>query len=474
MLSAQRPDERLGLKAVSFLGDDVRVPCLDGTERQYVNLDSAASTPALGVVAEAVNELLPWYSSVHRGAGAKSQVSTAAFEGARDSVRDFLAAADDQVVVFVENTTHAANLLSWMFPQGSRVLSSPIEHHANMLPWRRHHVELLPFTSSPDELLSAVGSALSRDPEIDLVAVTGASNVTGEVWPIADLATLAHEGGAEIFVDAAQLAPHRAINLKRLGVDHLAISGHKLYAPFGAGALVARTERLMRGEPWVVGGGAVKFVTVDDTVWAGLPERHEAGSPNTLGIVALGVACDALSEIGMDSIAASEKGLTDRLRNGIADIPGLRLLKLWPETVIDRVGVATFVSESFSDRLLAQILAAEYAIGVRSGRFCSHPLVTSLLNMREEEAAAIRRDVLAGDEKRMPGAVRASIGLASRPADVDRLLDALSVVTECGPAFEYSYDPGADEYRPTVDHRKWPTFPFRLHFQMPEPSCDSN
>ncbi len=213
MLSAQQPDARVGLKAVSFLGDDVRVPCLDGTERQYVNLDSAASTPALGVVAEAVNELLPWYSSVHRGAGAKSQISTAAFEGARDSVRDFMAAADDQVVVFVENTTHAANLLSWMFPQGSRVLSSPIEHHANMLPWRRHHVELLPFTSSPDELLSAVGSALSRDPEIDLVAVTGASNVTGEVWPIADLAALAHEGGAEIFVDAAQLAPHRAIDL---------------------------------------------------------------------------------------------------------------------------------------------------------------------------------------------------------------------------------------------------------------------
>ncbi len=189
----------------------------------------------------------------------------------------------------------------------------------------------------------------------------------------------------------------------------------------------------MRGEPWVVGGGAVKFVTVDDTVWAGLPERHEAGSPNTLGIVALGVACDALSEIGMDAIAAWEKSLTKRLRKGIADIPGLRLLKLWPETVIDRVGVATFVSESFSDRLLAQILAAEYAIGVRSGRFCSHPLVTSLLNMREEEAAAIRRDVLAGDEKRMPGAVRASIGLASSTEDVDRLLDALSVVTECWP-----------------------------------------
>ena len=232
-----------------MLGADTEVACVDGRMVRYANLDHAASTPVMADVWAAVEAFVPWYSSVHRGTGFKSQVATAEFEGAREAVARFVGARPDDDVVFARNTTEAINVLAASLPEGTRVLSSRVEHHANMLPWRRHDVRLLPFTASAGELLDATERAL-RAGRIDLVAVTGASNVTGEVWPVAELAELAHRHGASLFVDAAQLAPHRAIDMTRAGIDLLAFSGHKLYAPFGAGALVGRLgagEPLLRG-----------------------------------------------------------------------------------------------------------------------------------------------------------------------------------------------------------------------------------
>lgn len=457
---------------LALVGDDRVVQCLDRSERRYVNLDSAASTPALQRVVDVVSELLPWYSSVHRGAGTKSQLSTAAFEGARMVVRAFVGAVEDQDVVFVAHTTHAVNMLSALFEPGTRILTSPVEHHANMLPWRPHNVELLPFPASPEELLATTADALRRGGgEIRLLAVTGASNVTGEVWPIGELAELAHAAGAEIFVDAAQLAPHRAIDLRALGVDHLALSGHKLYAPFGAGALVARRSRLATAEPWLKGGGAVRRVTLDSTEWADPPDRNEAGSPNTIGAVALGAACDALAGFGMDAIAAHERALTAELRAGLSKLSGVRLLDLWPGASCDRLGVVTFVVEGYHDRLLAQILAAEHGIGVRNGRFCAHPFVAELLGGDRYSAQAGRRDPVAGDEERGPGAVRASLGVASRQEDVDRLLLALNDIITNGAAGHYVPDPETDDYLPSHDQRSWPELSFRLNYGRPVPPC---
>ena len=225
-----------------MLGADTEVACVDGRTLRYANLDHAASTPVMEDVWAAVEEFVPWYSSVHRGSGYKSQRATAEYEDAREAVARFVGARPDDRVVFVRNTTEAINVLAASLPPGTRVLSSRVEHHANMLPWRRHDVRLLPFTDSPGELLDATERAL-RAERIDLVAVTGASNVTGEVWPVAELAELAHDHGAALFVDAAQLAPHRLIDMTRAGIDLLAFSGHKLYAPFGAGALVGPAGR---------------------------------------------------------------------------------------------------------------------------------------------------------------------------------------------------------------------------------------
>jgi selenocysteine lyase/cysteine desulfurase len=427
-----------------LVGADIEVPCVDGARLRYVNLDYAASTPVLAAVAEAVEAFLPWYSSVHRGSGYKSQVATAAFEDARADVARFVGARADDDVVLVRNTTEAINVLAAALPDGARILSTPYEHHANMLPWRRHDVTVLPFARSEGGLLGDCAAALRRG-RFDLLAVTGASNVTGEVWPLAELATLAHAHGAALFVDAAQLAPHRAIDMAAAGIDLLALSGHKLYAPYGAGALVGR---LPTGEPLLRGGGAVELVTLDDVIWAEAPERYEAGSPNVVGAVALAAACRALRTIGMDAIERAERALGQRLWAGLEALPEVRTLRLWPAG--DRVGLASFELAGYRHPLLAAILSAEHAIGVRHGCFCAHPLMTELLAIGEPELGRLEAELRAGRRPALPGAVRASLGLGSSEEDVDRLLFALAELADRGPRAQYEHDPLRDEFRPAA------------------------
>jgi selenocysteine lyase/cysteine desulfurase len=442
-----------------MIGADVEVPCVDGRTRRYVNLDYAASTPAMAGVLAAVEDFLPWYSSVHRGSGYKSQLATAAYEAARGAVAEFVGARDGTVVL-VRNTTEAINVLAAALPAGTRVLSTAVEHHANMLPWRRHDVAVLPVPSSGSELVERCEHALrTARSRIDLVAVTGASNVTGEVWPLPELAAVAHHYGAELFVDAAQLAPHRAIDMAGTGIDYLALSGHKLYAPFGAGALVACGRALERGEPLLRGGGAIELVTLDDVVWADAPERHEAGSPNVVGAVALGAACRILGEVGMQRIAARERVLSARLAVGLASVPGLQPLELWGDPPVDRVGLAAFNLEGYRHPLLAAILSAEHAIGVRHGCFCAHPLLAHLLGVPSRELDRLGAELRAGRRPELPGAVRASFGLGTTAQDVDRLVDALAEIASTGPRWGYLHDSARDDYRPAPEVRALPRTP---------------
>ncbi len=430
-----------------LLGAETVVPCVDGRSRRYVNLDYAASTPVMAAVWNAVEAFVPWYSSVHRGSGVKSQISTAAFEDARETIADFVGACGDDIVVFVRNTTEAINVLAAALPEGAGVLSSVVEHHSNLLPWRRHALRLLPATGSPDELLDACERALrSARPRIELLAVTGASNVTGEVWPVAELAEVAHAHGAQLFVDAAQLAPHRPIDMAGSGIDFLALSGHKLYAPFGAGALVGDGRRLQERAPLLHGGGAIELVTPDDVIWSDGPQRHEAGSPNVVGAVALAAACRALLDLGMDAVAERERELAASLWSALSGVPGLRRLTLWPEDV-ERVGVATFNLEGYRDPLLAAILSAEHAIGVRHGCFCAHLLMTRLLGIPDAEIDRLASDLRAGQRPALPGAVRASLGLGSTRDDIDRLVDALCEIADIGPRSRYVHQASHDEYQ---------------------------
>ena len=383
--------------------------------RREVNLDYAATTPALAVAVDAVLRVVPAYGSVHRGGGgARSRVTTAAYEQARAAIARFLDCPETHDVVFVRNTTDAINVVAAMLPAGARVLCSPLEHHANLLPWRTHEVRHLPFTSSAAALSEAARSELAGT-HVDLLAVTGASNVTGEIPPLGELVAAARRTGTAVLVDAAQLAPHRPVSVRELDVDFLAVSGHKLYAPFGSGALVVRRDAVPARPPLLKGGGAVKAVALDAVAWAEPPHMLEAGTPNVLGAVALGAACEELARFGLDELAREERLLAERLWDGLMHIDGVRVLRLWDDA--DRVGVATFEVAGRDARAVAAELARR-GIAVRSGLFCAHPLVSHLLGTSD----AVLAEAAAGADVVLPAAVRASIGLGVTAADVDALL----------------------------------------------------
>ncbi len=308
-LTAPAPDAAAATRLsplVEVVGADVMVPLVPGGTARYVNLDYAASAPALRAVADRVAELLPLYASVHRGAGYASAVCTSAYEAARAEIGGFVGARDDDVVIFTRNTTDALNLLAAAVPGGGGgVLHLDIEHHANLLPWQRPGSRTVRAGDTREQTVAAVEAELAASPAA-LLAVTGASNVTGECPPLAELTALAHRHGARIVVDGAQLVPHRRVSLAESGIDYLAFSGHKIYAPFGAGALVGRRDWLESARPYLAGGGAVREVRLGGTEWAGAPARHEAGTPNVIGAVALAAACRTVAALGPDAVSAHE------------------------------------------------------------------------------------------------------------------------------------------------------------------------
>jgi len=325
-------------------------------------------------------------------------------------------------------------------PDDTTVVCFVSEHHANLLPWRRGKLVQLPVPRSRDDALARAEDALrGLSSRHRLLAVAGASNVTGEIWPIAELAELAHRYEARIVVDAAQLAPHRAIDMAAIGADYVALSGHKMYAPFGAGVLVGRADWLEAAEPYLAGGGAVRRVTIDRTEWASGFARHEAGTPNLLGAVALGAACRELDTIGMQSVEAHEAALLRRATRGIESLPGLEILSMWGPSS-PRVGLVTFRVQRWHPSALAAALSAEHGIGVRDGSFCAHPLVASLAAARDEAAPG--------------GAVRASFGAGSTEDDVDRFIRAMTELVTHGARWRYASANG--RYVPDPDPRPRP------------------
>jgi len=421
------------------VGADLCAPLVDGTAVRYANLDYAASAPALGCVAEHVTQALPYYSSVHRGAGYASQVSTALYERARTTIAGFVGAREDDVLIFTRNTTDALNLLATAVPAGGEVLFLDVEHHANLLPWRELPHRVVPAAHTLAGTVERLAEALRERP-VALVAVTGSSNVTGEILPIARIAELAHAHGARIAVDAAQLAPHRRIDIAALDLDYVAFSGHKLYAPFGSGVLVGRADWLDAAPPYLAGGGAVREVGVDSTVWATSPARHEGGTPNVLGATALARACTALADLAIGELQAHEGALRERLAAGLRALPGVEVLQIWPDAT-EQIGVVTFTIEDHDPGRVAAYLSAEHGIGVRDGRFCAHPLLARLLP----------------DQTSRSGAIRASLGVGSSSADVDRLVTAVERLITHGESSEYALVEG--RWAPSPDPRPAPAWP---------------
>jgi selenocysteine lyase/cysteine desulfurase len=395
-------------------GSLTEVPLVDGGSTRFVNFDYAASAPPLASVHRVVTATMTHYASIHRGQSYLSRLSTAAYERARSVISELTGAREDDVTVFTRNTTDALNLLQSATP--GRVVHFDFEHHANLLPWRRGASTAMPAAASVGGSLAALELELEHE-QAALVTVTGASNVTGECLPLPAIAEIAHRYGARLAVDGAQLAPHRPIDLAADGIDYLACSGHKLYAPYGGGTLIGRRDWLDQARPHQYGGGAVNAVTLDDVRWKPSPARHEGGTPNLVGAVALGAAFEALHEIGFDTIGEHEHALYGQLLDGL-DRLGIEPLRIWPD-LRDVVGVASFNVPGYRADLVAAYLSAEHGIGVRGGKFCAHPL--------------LERFGL-GDS----GAVRVSIGLGTSSEDVDAILNALDRLITNGPAWEYA------------------------------------
>ena len=438
-----------------LVGDHGLVPCVDGVERPYLNLDSAASTSALPAVADRVAEFLPSYSSVHRGAGYRSRQSTSAFEQARQAALAFAGRCEgDDVAIFCRNTTEAINHLAYRLQLEPHdvVVTTVIEHHANLLPWarlcERRFVECgVDGTFTVEDVVAA----LDATPRPRLLAISGASNVTGWLPPLDAIIEAAHEREIPVLIDAAQLAPHLPLPSE---ADFLAWSGHKMYAPFGAGVLVGPMSTFTEGDPFLAGGGAVDLVDLDEVVWTLPPDREEAGSPNVLGAVALEAAIEELHGFGWPAVIGHDEQIRVALHAGLRAITGVRLLGPPPGT--PTLPLATFVIDGVPHALAAARLSAEFGIGVRHGCFCAHPYLLRLLGLSTAEVSSYRDAVLAGDRRSIPGAVRASGGLSTSLADLERLVAAVARIASGEPApVAYEQDPGTGDFWPVTDARGW-------------------
>ena len=441
-----------------ILGIDQMVPLLDGQLVPYVNLDNAASTPPLKDVVDEVNQFMPFYSSVHRGNGFKSRLSTEVYDRAHKIIGRFVGAdLDTNTVIFGKNATEALNKLSYRLPLSPNavVLTTMMEHHSNDLPWRNQtqviHVGVTPEGRLDQEDFDRKLDEFSD--RIAIVAVTGASNVTGFITPIYDLARKVHAVGAKILVDAAQLAPHRKVDMKPDDdpehLDFVVLSAHKMYAPFGTGALIGPKEIFLLDGPEYPGGGTVDVVTLEEVHWAGMPDRDEAGSPNVVGALAMASAAQVLMSVGIELVAAHEQELVSYALEKLNVVPGVRIFgETDPMRAQERVGVIPFNLEGVSHFLLAAILGYEGGIGVRSGCFCAHPYVVHLLQLDESESETWRKQLLSGNKSNMPGMVRASFGFYNNTEDIDRLIEMLERVGEGDYQGEYKLDPASGEYLP--------------------------
>ncbi|HLF15689.1 MAG TPA: aminotransferase class V-fold PLP-dependent enzyme [Bacteroidota bacterium] len=436
-----------------IVGLDTPIPLLGGGRRRYVFLDNAASTPTFRFVLDAISAFMPWYSGVHRGTGYKAVVATRAFDETRKVVGSFVGSdPTENVVIYGNNTTGLINMLAarFDFRPDDVVIATMMEHHSNDLPWRKHcRVVHVGIDGRGGVDLAALRGALAQySGRVRLIAVSGASNVTGFINPIHEIAEICHAAGASILVDAAQLVAHRKVDVldndDPRHIDFLVFSGHKIYAPFGIGALVGPRSFFAQGEPVHVGGGAVSFVSIDEVEWSDPPNRDEAGSPNVVGAVALAASLRILSAVGLENVEDHERELlaycTDRARS----VPGIRLYGPADEPGA-KVGVLPFTLDGFDHSLVATILSAEGGIGVRNGNFCAQVFTRTLLDVTPEEEKSQR--AARCDNPLLPGMVRASLGCYNSREDVDLFIDMLHRIVKRDFRGKYSIDPESGAYR---------------------------
>ena len=377
--------------------------------RRLVYLDNAATTHKPDAVIEAERAFYrESNANIHRGVHWLSQHATDLHEAAREKVRRLLNAARADEIVFTRGTTEAINLVaqSWgraNLKPGDEILVTGMEHHSNIVPWQllcaqtgavlRH----VPITDSGELEPGAFESLLG--PRTRLVAVVHVSNALGTVNPVEEMTRKAHAVGALVLVDGAQAVAHQKVDVRAIGCDFYAFSGHKLYGPTGIGALYGRRELLAAMPPWQGGGDMIRTVSFEGSTWAEPPARFEAGTPNIAGAVALGAAIDYVEGVGLERIAAHEHALLARATEAVQQLPGVRLYGTAP----GKAGILSFTVQGIHPHDLGTILDAE-GVAIRAGHHCAMPVMTRF---------------------GIPGTARASFALYNDERDVDALVAAI-------------------------------------------------
>ncbi|CAM4375509.1 cysteine desulfurase [Saccharibacillus endophyticus] len=374
-----------------------------------VYLDSAATSQKPRAVLDAVRRYYELdNSNVHRGVHTLGSRATDAYEGAREKVAAFIGAAHPEEIVFNRGTTTGLNLVAASYGdanvnEGDEIVLTPIEHHSNLIPWqqlaKRKGAVLKYIEPNPDGTINVEAAAKVITDKTKIVAIAYVSNVMGVVHPVKEIGALAHKHGAVIVVDGAQSTPHTKVDVQDLDCDFYALSGHKMCAPTGIGALYGKKALLEKMEPVEFGGEMIDEVGLYESTWKDLPYRFEGGTPIIAGAVGLGAAVDFLNELGMDNIAEHEHKLAMYAMRRINEIEGLRVFG--PQE--RKVGIVTFNLDDVHPHDVATVLDS-YGVAIRAGHHCCQPL------MRWLEVSST---------------ARASFYLYNNEQDIDRLIDAL-------------------------------------------------
>ncbi len=391
-------------------------PILDRTVngRPLVYLDSGASSQRPIAVLRAVEEYETHsHANIHRGVHALSQAATEAFEGARERVRRFINARSTKEIIFVRGTTEAINLVAQSYARtrltaGDEIIVSALEHHANIVPWQMvceqtgATLKVAPINARGEFLYDEYLKLLS--PRTKIVAVAHVSNALGTILPVKKIVDAAHAQGAVVLVDGAQAVPHSHVDVRALGCDFYAFSGHKLYGPTGIGVLYGREELLQAMPPWQGGGDMILTVAFDKTTYNDLPAKFEAGTPNISGAIGLAAAMDYVESLGIDRIAAHEHHLVELASAELQKMPGIQLVGTAPI----KASIVSFVMDGVHPHDLGTILDHE-GVAVRTGHHCAMPLMTFL---------------------GLPATVRASFAVYNTENDVKSLVAALGKARE--------------------------------------------
>lgn len=380
--------------------------------KPLVYFDSANTAQKPRAVIDAVDHFYRHSNAnVARSVHQLGEEASAAYEGARDRIARFLNAPARDEIVLTSGTTQAINLVawSWALPRlgpGDSILVTTMEHHANIVPWQlvceRTGAELkvAPIDQAGELLVDRFVEALT--PDVKLAAVAHVSNVLGTINPVAALARHARKRGIPLLVDGSQAAPHIRVDLRALGCDFYAMTGHKLFGPTGTGALWARGAILADMPPFFGGGEMIREVRFEKTTFADPPQRFEAGTPNVAGFAGLSAAIDYVESLGRERIHAYEDGLRDYMREALGSVRGLQLIG----EAKQRVGVFSFLVRDAHAHDLATLLDHE-GIAVRSGHHCAHPLLQFY---------------------RVPATLRASLAFYNTREEIDRFIEALAKV----------------------------------------------